>query len=103
PQFADSRDRLAHPRQYNRRSRQYLGYTPDGELAERHEANETVLLHALATDPGDPQVVSGTLLQCCDQRAAQCVTRGFTGDKKNEYRSFCSSHEGWTPTTKSPA
>jgi hypothetical protein len=84
PQLADSRDRLANPSQDNRRSRQYFGYTPDGKLVERREADETLLLHALATDPGDPEIPFGTLLQCCDQRATKHVARGFTGDKENE-------------------
>jgi hypothetical protein len=84
PQFADNRDRLANPSQDNRRSRQYFGYTPDGEVIERRKADETSLLHALATNPGDPDITSGTLLQCCDQCATKRVARGFTGDKENE-------------------
>jgi len=62
PQLADSRNRLANPSQDNRRSRQYFGYSPDGELVKRREADETSLLHVLATDPGDPEITSGTLL-----------------------------------------
>jgi hypothetical protein len=83
-QLTDSRDRLANPSEDNRRSRQYFGYTPDGEIVERRQADETPLLHALAADPGDPEITSGTLPQCCDQCATKRVAGWFTRDKENK-------------------
>ena len=34
-------------------------------------------------DPGDTEITSDTLLQCCDQRTTKCVAGGFTGNKEN--------------------
>jgi hypothetical protein len=84
PQLADSRDRLVNPPQDNRHSRQYFGHTPDGKIPEGRKADETSLMHALATDSGDPEITFGTLLQCCDQCTAKRVAGGFPSDKENE-------------------
>jgi hypothetical protein len=83
-QLPDCRDRLANPSQDNRRSRQYLSYTPNGKIVERREADETPLLHALTADPSYPEITSGTLLQCCNQCTAKRVAGGFSSDKENE-------------------
>jgi hypothetical protein len=69
PQLADSRYRPPHPSQDNRCSRQYFGHTPDGEVFDRRETDQTLFPHALAADAGDPEIPSGTLLQRRDQRA----------------------------------
>src|SRR4029077_7187398 len=98
-----SGDRLTHPSQDNRCSRQYFRYSSDGEIVKRSEADETSLPHVLATDPGDPKIASGALLQCSDQRPTKRVTGGFTRDKENEWRWFWPGHECWMPTTNSPA
>jgi hypothetical protein len=103
PQCAYSRDGLTHPSQDKWCSRQHFGYSSDGEIVERGEANETSLLHVLATDPSDPKIASSALLQCSDQRPTKRVTGGFTRDKENEWWWFWPGHEYWTPTTNSPA
>ena len=51
---------------------------------ERDEALQTLLPHALAADPGDPQPPAGALPQRRDQRAAERVARGLSGDDEDE-------------------
>lgn len=103
PQLADRRNRLPHPSQDNRRSRQHLGYAPDGKVFERREADETALSHVLTADPSDPEIASGALLQCRDQRATKRIAGGFTGNEEDRQRQFGYGHEWRTPTTNNPA
>jgi hypothetical protein len=70
PQLANRGDRLSHPSQNIRRSRQNFRHACNGEVAERGEADETAFSHLLAAYSGDPEVSAGALLQCRDQRAA---------------------------------
>src|SRR5271156_5014035 len=53
-QRADRRYRLPHTAQDDGGARQYLGHSHDRQIAERDEALEPLLPHALAANPGDP-------------------------------------------------
>src|SRR4029077_14573035 len=93
---------FAHAPQNNRRPRQDFGHTRHGNVAQRDEADETLLLHAFAADPGDTETAPGTPAQRSDQGAAKHITGGFSSNQKNESRSG-SAQERRTPTTNRPA
>ena len=101
-QSTDRCDRLAHAAQDDRSARQYLGYSHDRQIAERDEALEPLLTHALTPDPGDPQTPAGALPQRRNQRTAERIPRRLSGNKENERR-VASSHDPPTPTRNSPA
>ena len=106
PLRADRGDRFAYPAQDRKCLRQHLGHPDHRELVERHQAGKALLAHALAADPGDPQIAAGALSQCRDQPGAQRVARGLAGDNEDERRGslHAEPHQAERmPTTKSPA
>src|SRR5260370_3531122 len=99
---ADRCHRLAHAAQDDRGARQYLGHAHDRQIAERDEALQPLLPHALASDPGDSKPPVGALPQRRNQRAAQCIPRRLPGNKEDEGR-VARCHHPPTPTRNSPA
>ncbi len=101
-QFADRGYGLADTAQDYRGARQDFCHSHDSQIAERDEAIEALLSHALAADPGDPQPAAGALLQRRNQRAAEGVPRWLSGNNENERR-FVRGHDQPTPTRNSLA
>src|SRR5882762_7972272 len=102
PERPDRRCGLAYPTQNNRCPRQDFGDTRHGNVAERGETGETLLMHALPADPGDSEIPARTLTQRGDQGASKGITRGFSSNQENEKRSEC-AHNRRTPITNRPA
>ena len=90
---------FAHSPQDKRRPRKHFGYSHDRKIAERNEALETLILHALAANTGDPEVSAGALPKRRDQLTTERVAGGFAGDKKDEERSVFSHAGGGRPRT----
>src|SRR4051794_23470812 len=104
PQPLHRRHGLPHPPQDQRRARQYLRDTGDGEIGERDEARQAFRPHPLAADPLDPQSAVGALAQGCDQRSPNRVARRLAGNDEDERRGVMRrGHGARTPTTNRPA
>jgi hypothetical protein len=99
---SDRRHGFAHSPQDKGRPRQYFSDSHDRELIERNKTIETLILHALAANTGDPEVSASALPQRRDQLTPERVAGRFTGYKENEER-FRRTHDRRMPTRNSPA
>jgi len=102
PERPDCRYGFAHTPQNNRRPWQDFGHTRHSNVAQRDEAGETLLLHALPADSGDSETAPRTPGQCSDQSAAKGIAGRFSSNQENERRSG-SAQERRTPTRNRPA